>query len=75
MSNRRKLRGASHAPLPRCADCHSTTYTGTIGTAPLVHVDHDPECPAWAGITPSTVQAWVTAEATAGRTVIYWRRP
>jgi hypothetical protein len=74
VSNRRKPR-ASRPRLPRCADCHSTTYTGTIGTHPLIHIDHDPHCPAFAGLTPSTVQAWVTAEASAGRTVIYWRRP
>jgi hypothetical protein len=74
VSNRRKLRGTSGRKLPRCADCHSITYAGTTRHgAAAIRVEHDPWCPAWRGITPSTVTAFARAEAGAGRTVIYCR--
>jgi hypothetical protein len=71
VSNTRKLKPARR-PLPSCPDCPSVTYTGTApgGTA-IIHVDHDPGCPAWHGITPNATLAYAEAEAATGRSVIY----
>jgi hypothetical protein len=74
VSNRRKIKPASGRPLPRCADCHATTYTGTTTRgAAVLRVEHDPSCPAWHGITPNSVEAYAQAEAATGRTVVYCR--
>jgi hypothetical protein len=74
MSNRRKLKGASGRPLPRCADCQSVTYAAAIPDgAAVIRVEHDPSCPAWHGVTPNAVEAFARAEAGTGRTVIYAR--
>jgi hypothetical protein len=73
VSNRRKLKAASR-PLPRCPDCDSVTYTGTMPDgAALIQVDHDPWCPSWRGITPSATERYALAEALDGRTVVYLR--
>jgi hypothetical protein len=72
VSNRRKLKDASGRKLPRCADCNSVTYTGTMPDgAAIIHLDHDPWCPSWRGITPSTMEAFAIAEAATGSTVVY----
>jgi hypothetical protein len=76
MSNRRKikLRGASGQPLPECADCHSHTTVTVIEDGPvLIHLEHDPGCPSYLGVTPSATEAFALAEARTGRTVIYAR--
>ena len=72
MSNRRKLRGRSGQPLPKCPDCDSDTTVTVIEDGPvLIHLQHDPCCPSYLGITPSATEAFALAEARTGRTVIY----
>jgi len=72
VSNRRKLRGRSGQPLPECPDCNSNTTVTVIEDGPvLIHLEHDPGCPSYLGVTPSATEAFALAEARTGRTVIY----